>query len=709
MRQPLCAAALACLAILASCAHTRVPAYAGEDRTLQSGVPGPFTGPGELPEGTEVVWDFGDGTPPQKGSVDHAFPRAGDFTVTQTVQDKDGEKRTATAHVKVLRRSVPMAIPPDARAALVAQWPWARVSLQREIASRLGLRDFYDQIARSLSEAVGFDVTSAEAAAQNGIDPDEGLGIFTVREDPEALLVAVGISDEAKAEGTVRKLLERDLTSISPSLRPFQLSEVKLPGGGRAVTGTRNGGAEQVAYFVKFGYLYLRTPGATDPLLALKGLDALQPDKGLERDATFLATVKRVGTGDFVFYSAPPQRTAPDASANAAPAAPEAGNKTDATAAPQTGMNQLPPAAERMGPLARTMAQLGASAFAIRAEPERLNVRLYAQLRELTGEKLVQAFSPAKPPPDLAALLPAGAVAYVKLSGSPEALWREIGRAAGARKQELEERIQAIAGLDVEKEWLPSFTGNAGIAFYLDAPALLDAVLGEQVTSFDRSTLVGAVEIAPGKEAAVKAVLEKSAGELQRRLGIGKVQVAGVPVYRIGDGAVLVAQKGGTLYFAVGGPRDGGANVSGDAEAEAGDHSVVHEHGNLGPMGAALEGKGRHLGDVLKRAGIRGFDLPHDQLLYLDVAGAVRQLQRAAESQGGAVGLGARLVADKVAGLRDALLEARPSADGIDAELTVRFRTAGAGGAAGGETKAGQGQGMGQPGQAPAQQGQGGK
>lgn len=655
MRTLLCAAALA---TLASCAHTRVPAYAGEDRTAQSGVPGMFAIPGELPEGTEVIWDFGDGTPQAKGTAVHAFPRAGEFTITQTVKDKDGETRTSQAKVKVLRRSVPLAVPADARAALIAQWPWARVSMQREIASRLGLRDFYDQFARSLSDALGFDVTSAEAAAQNGIDPDEGIGIFTVRNDPEALVVAVGVADEAKAEATVRKLLERDLTSMNAALRPFQLEEKKLAGGARAVVGTRNGGAEQVAYTFKFGYLYLRTPGATDPLLALKGVEALEPERGLERDPTYLATVKRVGTGDFVFYSAPPQQKAwggPGPNAGQAAQPPGDAKLGDAPAAP-----------ERMGPLARTMAQLGASAFAIRGDKDRLDVRLFAQLRNLTGEKLVAAFTPAKAPPDLAALLPAGAVAYAKISGSPEALWRELGRAAGDRRQELEERLRAVTGIDVEKEWLPSFTGNAGIAFYLDAAALLDAVLGEQVTNFDKSTLVGAVEIAEGKGDAVKAVLEKSTGQLQARLGVKRTEVHGVPLYRIGDGALLLAQKGSTLYFALGGPREA---VTEAAPADAEDTKAP-----TGPLGLALAGgKQRMLGDVLKKAGVRGFDLPHDQLLYIDIVGAVRQLQRAAESQGGAVSLGARLVADRVAGLRDALIEARPSPDGLDAEITVRF------------------------------------
>src|SRR4051812_23776610 len=83
MRTLLAVFAVAILGV--SCAHPRVAAYAGEDRTLQSGVPARFAGPAEPPEGTQVLWDFGDGTAAVKGSpVEHAFPRAGQFTVTQT-------------------------------------------------------------------------------------------------------------------------------------------------------------------------------------------------------------------------------------------------------------------------------------------------------------------------------------------------------------------------------------------------------------------------------------------------------------------------------------------------------------------------------------------------------------------------------------------------------------------------------------------------
>ena len=50
------------------------------------------------------------------------------------------------------------------------------------------------------------------------------------------------------------------------------------------------------------------------------------------------------------------------------------------------------------------------------------------------------------------------------------------------------------------------------------------------------------------------------------------------------------------------------------------------------------------------------------------------ELQAAAEGQGGVVGAGARMVADRMAALRDAVVVARPAPDGVDATLSLRFR-----------------------------------
>ena len=206
-----------------------------------------------------------------------------------------------------------------------------------------------------------------------------------------------------------------------------------------------------------------------------------------------------------------------------------------------------------------------------------------------------------------------------------------------------------MSGVDVEKEWLPNFTGNAGVAFYLDAAAVLEAILGDQVAGIDRSTLLLAAEIADGKADTVKGLM----GRIAKEMGAKLQEASGATVYRLG--IVTVAQKGNLIFVSTGG--------TGDTQT-------------LGVLGFALAGpaKAKTLGETISKAGVRGWELPHDQLVYLDIRTAVAQLSKAAEAQGGAVGLGAAMMAEKVQGLRDALFEARPSADGVDAELTVRFK-----------------------------------
>jgi hypothetical protein len=80
------------------------------------------------------------------------------------------------------------------------------------------------------------------------------------------------------------------------------------------------------------------------------------------------------------------------------------------------------------------------------------------------------------------------------------------------------------------------------------------------------------------------------------------------------------------------------------------------------------------LSDQLKEAGVSGFDSPRDQIGWFDVQGLLRSLQAAAEGEGGMVGTGTRMVADRMAALRDAVLLARPVPDGVDASLSLRFR-----------------------------------
>jgi hypothetical protein len=67
-------------------------------------------------------------------------------------------------------------------------------------------------------------------------------------------------------------------------------------------------------------------------------------------------------------------------------------------------------------------------------------------------------------------------------------------------------------------------------------------------------------------------------------------------------------------------------------------------------------------------------DSPSDQLGWFDVQGLLRSLKAAAEGEGGVVGAGTRAAAERIAALRDAVLLARPVPDGLDANLSLRFR-----------------------------------
>ena len=82
---------------------------------------------------------------------------------------------------------------------------------------------------------------------------------------------------------------------------------------------------------------------------------------------------------------------------------------------------------------------------------------------------------------------------------------------------------------------------------------------------------------------------------------------------------------------------------------------------------------GQSLGQHLKKIGIAGFDVPGQQDFWVDIAGIVRSIERAAGAQGGIAGQGARLFAERAGDLRDLLFEVRPGKEGVDADLWLRF------------------------------------
>jgi PKD repeat protein len=617
----------AALLVCAACAH-RVTPSAGGDRTVVSGVPVVYGSEQQPPKGTRVVWDFGDGTPEVEATrVEHAFPRAGTFRVTQTVTS-DGEKQSAMSTATVLRRPVAAAVPADVRAVWIQEHPWDRVALHRATAAKLGLADVFDETARELSDALGFDAVDPRAAAQNGFDPDEGFALFTVPQDPEAFIAAVGTNDDAKSLAAVKQLLSRAVAGRFTG-GPFQLSDTRLQNGVPVLLGAGRGG-EQVAVVQRYGYLYLRLPGLTDPSVALRGVTSLQPSGGLAADAAWQAAVERVGPGDVLFFSHPGPRD----------------------------------------PQSRFAGQLSQVAFALRARPDALEINLVARPRNVSGNDVQSTLTPLKPPPDLAARLPAGPAAYLKISGRPDALWREALRASQADATRARERAQDLTGLDLEKDLLPAFTGNIGIAMYLDAAALLEAVLGEEVGAFDRSGFLVAAELAPERARPLQQAIDRKVQPGQR------VSVAGTTVWKLGGGAAMAAVKDGFLYFALGGPpQEEDAQPSPPRRARRRAIRSVPP-AQLGPIGLALApaSGARTLSDELKDAGVSGLDGARDQVGWFDLQGLLRSLQLAAENEGGVVGAGARTMTERMSALRDAVLDARPAPDGVQAQILVRFK-----------------------------------
>ena len=617
-----------CLLVLLSCAK-RINPDPGESRTSYSGVPLRFGQPQEIPEGTQILWDFGDGTPQQTGAtVVHTFPRAGVFTVVETVRDKDGQTRTARTHVVALKRAVPMAVPADVRAALLVPSPWARMAVHREVAGKLSLGSFFDDVAGTVSDAAGFDVLDPRAADANGFDPDEGMAFFTVPQDPEALVFAIGTSNDEKARAAARRLLSSSRAVGRYGGGPFQLSDAKLPDGTPLLLG-RNAAGDRVGVLVRTGYLYLRMTGATDPALALAGAAALPPDKGLAAEPVFVLSARHVGNGDALFYSRSPDKAA--------------------------------------GNAGRFSSEVGVSAFAIYDKPESrelLQVKMFAQLKNLSGDPLVAAFKPLMQPPDLASRLPGDAAAYLRISAAPQALWRELTRASGADAARVRDRVQEITGLDLERDLIPAFSGNVGIGVYLDAASLVDALLGEQVGSLDRSSFVVAAQLTNPK--IVQAALDRA---MQQRPVNDRAEVRGATWFRLGD-AAQAAIRDDVFFLALGGPPPARQPAPrGKKKPEPKKLTLA----DLGVLGRVLTLQGGSLAQHLKRIGIAGFDLPGQQNLWLDIAGTVKAIDRAAGAQGGVAGQGARIFAERAADLRDALFEVKAGKDGMDADLWLRF------------------------------------
>src|SRR5205807_9765181 len=94
---------------------------------------------------------------------------------------------------------------------------------------------------------------------------------------------------------------------------------------------------------------------------------------------------------------------------------------------------------------------------------------------------------------------------------------------------------------------------------------------------------------------------------------------------------------------------------------------------NLGFLAKVLQPSGTTLSQELKRVGVQGFQVSGQQNVWVNIGGIVKSIERAGTEQGGMAGAGTRMFAERAADLRDALFEARPGKDGVDADLWIRF------------------------------------
>jgi len=188
------------------------------------------------------------------------------------------------------------------------------------------------------------------------------------------------------------------------------------------------------------------------------------------------------------------------------------------------------------------------------------------------------------------------------------------------------------------------------------------------VGAFDRSGFLVAAELAPERARALQQSIDRKVRPEQR------VSLAGTTVWKLGGGAAMAAVKDGFLYFYLGGPPQ--EEEPQPPPRRRGRRAIQVRAAQLGALGLALApvSGARTLSAQLHEAGVSGLDGARDQVGWFDLQGLLRSLQSAAEDEGGAVGAGARAMTDRMGAVRDAVLDAQPAPDGVQAQVLVRFR-----------------------------------
>jgi hypothetical protein len=216
---------------------------AGGDRTVETGVPVGFGA--EAPDAPVVTWDFGDGSPHERGAhVSHAFARQGSYAVRAL----DGEAAQAQAQLTVVPRSALRAIPDDAEVAVFFPQLRGNVDPMMGFLSHLMGEG---QVLRSLEAMPLLGLVLRDSQGEGKVvDADEGMGFFSLP-DFDGIVVFLGVTDPQAAEAAVlEELRARGATVVQ-----------REPQGG--VRLRRDTGLSMLL-FEDRGYLYLVVPDAPE-------------------------------------------------------------------------------------------------------------------------------------------------------------------------------------------------------------------------------------------------------------------------------------------------------------------------------------------------------------------------------------------------------------------------------------------------------------
>ena len=419
--------ALASLAALvASGCHRAVKPDLGPERTVEAGLPVDF---GSQAQGApELSWDFGQGGSLRKGAhVSHAFPRAGTYTVRAL--DADGKDELGRVRITVVPRPLLRAVPRRAEAAFFVPRLRGNVEPLVDFFERLvGAENAQNELAQAPLVSLVLQSLSGSGEARGVVDPEEGLGFFTLEEFSGGIAL-VGVTEPDAALDAV----EADIREHGGLARRAEDGSVRI---------AATDGPELLA-FVDRGYLYVITPERTE------AVDDGGVQKALAQDSVARTSADVARVRAIVSAAAPEGLSAhPRLAALQAKVAP--GNLYFYAGSPDEKTDDAIPG---LWSSMRVDAKgLEVDGFAATARP------LFGNAQATVGTLLQQA--------------PAGAFAALQLSLPPKEMAAlAFGSEGSPRRARHVARLKA-AGVDAEA-LIGALRGDLALLAYFDAPGFL--------------------------------------------------------------------------------------------------------------------------------------------------------------------------------------------------------------------------------------------